>query len=548
MNHLFLTGFMGAGKSTVGRLVAEGLGRPFLDLDRVIEQREGMTVSEIFAARGEAGFRDAEHAALEQLTGEEPAVVATGGGVVLREDNQVLLRRQGSVVFLSVTPEEALARLGDAGDRPLLIGEGLAAARGILEARLALYRATADHVVETVGRTADEVAEAVVTAVSGPADILTLHVGTPGAPDGYDLVLGEGTIDTVGARVRAIAAGDSVALVSDETVWALFGERVAESLRQAGFACSVHKVPAGESSKSWDRAGVLLEEFAVAALDRGSTVVSLGGGVAGDLAGFCAAVYMRGIALVHVPTTLLAQVDSAIGGKTGVDLAAGKNLVGAFWPPRLVVADPAVLATLPPAEWTNGCVEMAKAALLEGGEALASFEHDLRAIVDRDSLAVSSAVRAAASFKTGVVTADLRESDVRECLNLGHTLGHALELLTGYTALPHGLAVAEGMRFASTLAEELLGASPETTALTRSILEAIGAGERVCRDILRPHTDSLGPAAVLAAMKADKKSRSGVVRLVLLEAPGRWLAVGVDDAVLVAHLERWASRLGEGSD
>lgn len=548
MNHLFLTGFMGAGKSTVGRLVAEGLGRPFLDLDRVIEQREGMTVSEIFAARGEAGFRDAEHAALEQLTGEEPAVVATGGGVVLREDNQVLLRRQGSVVFLSVTPEEALARLGDAGDRPLLIGEGLAAARGILEARLALYRATADHVVETVGRTADEVAEAVVTAVSGPADILTLHVGTPGAPDGYDLVLGEGTIDTVGARVRAIAAGDSVALVSDETVWALFGERVAESLRQAGFACSVHKVPAGESSKSWDRAGVLLEEFAVAALDRGSTVVSLGGGVAGDLAGFCAAVYMRGIALVHVPTTLLAQVDSAIGGKTGVDLAAGKNLVGAFWPPRLVVADPAVLATLPPAEWTNGCVEMAKAALLEGGEALASFEHDLRAIVDRDSLAVSSAVRAAASFKTGVVTADLRESDVRECLNLGHTLGHALELLTGYTALPHGLAVAEGMRFASTLAEELLGASPETTALTRSILEAIGAGERVCRDILRPHTDSLGPAAVLAAMKADKKSRSGVVRLVLLEAPGRWLAVGVDDAVLVGHLERWASRLGEGSD
>ncbi len=546
MSHLFLTGFMGAGKSTVGQLVARGLDRPFLDLDRVIEAREGMSVSEIFAARGEAGFRNAEHAALEHLAGEQDSVVATGGGVVLREDNQSLLRRQGSVIFLSVTPEEALARLGDAGDRPLLAGEGLAAARGILDARLALYRATADHVVETVGRSAAEVADAVIATVEAPTEIRTVRVGGPDGADGYDVVLGEGVLDTVGSRVREITAGGSVALVADETVGALYGERVAASLRQAGLVCSMHAVRAGESSKSWHQAGALLEEFAAAALDRGSTVVALGGGVVGDLGGFCAAVYMRGIPLVHVPTTLLAQVDSAIGGKTGVDLAAGKNLVGVFWPPRLVIADATVLATLPPAEWTNGCVEMAKAALLEGGDALAAFERDLQAIVDRDSAAVSAAVGTAASFKAGVVTADLREADLRECLNLGHTLGHALELLTGYTTLPHGLAVAEGMRFAATLAEELLGASRETSEHTRSLLEAIGAGASVCHDILRPHAASLGPAALLAAMKADKKSRSGVVRFVLLEAPGRWSAMGVDDDVLTRHLARWVSDLVEG--
>ena len=546
MSHLFLTGFMGAGKSTVGALVAERLGRPFLDLDAVIAEREGASVADIFSARGESGFREAEHAALVALVEQAPSVVATGGGAVLREDNQALLKQHGTVVYLAVTPEEAMARLGDAGDRPLLAGEGLAAARSILDSRLALYRAVADAVVDTGGRTPEEVADAVIAALGATADDHFARVGAPDDPAAYHVVSGAGLIDRVGEQVRAVVSGGSLALVSDATVWSLYGERIAASLRDAGHAVSTHIVPAGELSKSWAQAGTLLEEFATAGIDRGSAVIALGGGVVGDLAGFCAATYMRGIPLVHVPTTLLAQVDSAIGGKTGVDLTAGKNLAGAFWPPRLVLADTAVLQTLPPAEWTNGLVETAKAALLEGGEALATFECDLPAVVGREPGAVASAVRTAAAFKARVVTEDLRESGVRECLNLGHTLGHAIELLTGYASVPHGLAVAEGMRFAARLAERAIGAPEETGRLTHVLLDAVGAGEEACRSMLSAHRDALHPEAVLAAMKADKKSRGGVVRFVLLETPGCWAVEGVEDAILLEELARWVSGLGEG--
>lgn len=543
MKHLFITGFMGAGKSTVGRLVAEHLGRPFADTDAVIEDREGLTVSELFAARGEQDFRLAEHAALEWLAAQEPHVIATGGGVVLRPDNQALLRRAGTVVYLSVTPEEALARLGDAGDRPLLAGGGLGAARDILDARLSLYRATADHVVETTGRTPVEVAEAVVAALSDPPErVLVVDAGEAR----YEIVLGPGMLEQVGQRLRDVSEASSVALVSDATVAALYGERVAIALQTRGFTVSRHVVPPGEVSKSWSQAGRLLEEFAAAGLDRGSVVVALGGGVIGDLAGFCAASYMRGIALVHLPTTLLAQVDSAIGGKTGVDLEAGKNLAGAFWPPRLVLADTAVLATLPPTEWTNGLVEAAKAALLVGGAALERFESDLTPLLWREPGAVANSVHDAAAFKADVVSEDLRESGRRECLNLGHTFGHALELVVGYGVLPHGLAVAEGMRFAARLAERLSVGSAATTERTRALLDAIGAGTDVCADALALGAEVLASDCLLAAMKADKKSRDGSVRFVLLVRPGEWVVQPIDDAILLEGVDEWVSRLRKG--
>ena len=543
MSHLFLTGFMGAGKSTVGRLVAERLGRPFADTDAVIEEREGLTVSALFEARGEEGFRIAEHAALEWLTSQAPHVIATGGGVVLRPDNQALLKRAGTVVYLSVTPEEALARLGDAGDRPLLAGGGLGAARSILDARLSLYRATADHVVETTGRAPGEVADAVLAALGDPPE----RVITVGAADGgYEIILGAGMLEQSGDRIRAISTASRAALVSDATVAALYGDRVAAALRTAGFRVSEHVVPPGEASKSWGQAGRLLEEFAGTGLDRASVVVALGGGVVGDLAGFCAASYMRGVALVHLPTTLLAQVDSSIGGKTGVDLEAGKNLAGSFWPPCLVLSDSTILTTLPPAEWTNGLVEAAKAALLAGGAALERFESDLTPLLWREAGAVANAVYDAAVFKADVVTDDLRESSRRECLNLGHTLGHALEVLLGYGVLSHGLAVAEGMRFAARLAERLSVGSAATTARTSVLLESIGAGEALCTEALGSLAATLTPEGLLTAMKSDKKSRDGSVRFVLVVDPGEWEVRSVEDAVLLDELTEWVSRLKKG--
>ncbi|MBN2848052.1 MAG: 3-dehydroquinate synthase [Coriobacteriia bacterium] len=539
MNHIVITGFMGAGKTTVGRLVAARLGREFIDLDAEIERREGLSVTALFRECGEAGFRDAEHAALALLAGAEPAVIATGGGAVLREDNQRLLREIGTVVYLAVTPEEAMGRLGGAGDRPLLAGGGLAAARSILDARLSLYAATADRVVDTVGLTADEVADAVVAAVAGPVAAQAERVTVGAGPGQYEVLIGSGLLGDLSSYVTAATGARAVAVVSDDSVWRLAGDLVKAALESGGIAASEHVVPDGEPSKSWAQAGVLLERFAASGLDRSSAVVALGGGVVGDLAGFCASVYMRGIPVVHVPTTLLAQVDSSIGGKTAVDLVAGKNLAGSFWPPALVVADIDLLNTLPDAEWINGLVEAAKAAVLEGGEALGRFEARLGDLSDRDARAVLGLVSDAVAFKAGVVSADLREADLRECLNFGHTLGHALELLGGYGSLPHGLAVAEGMRFACALGERLGVTEAGVAGRVSALLDAIGAGARAWHAATPDVRASFTPEALLGAMRSDKKSRGGVVRFVLLERPGAWRALPVDDTVLLDELERW---------
>ena len=538
MSHLFLTGFMGAGKSTVGRIVAERLGRPFMDLDALIEEREAASVAEIFRLRGEEGFRLAEHDALAALGASADAVIATGGGVILREDNRVMLRQLGTVIYLAVTPEEAIARLGDAADRPLLAGAGLPAARAILDARLTLYTSTADHVVDTVGREAAEVAADVIAAIGPASAPQTIRV-TGEAGTSYEIVVGHDILDSLGERIAPFTTSRTIALISDETVFGLFGDRARVSLVQAGCTVTTHVVPPGEESKSWATAGRLLEELAAAGIDRTSCVVALGGGVVGDLAGFCASAYMRGIPVVQVPTTLLAQVDSAIGGKTGVDLTAGKNLAGAFWPPRLVLADTGVLVTLPAAEWTNGLVEAAKAAVLESAGALERFESRVPGLLARDPETVRAAVAEAAAFKAKVVSADLRECDQRECLNLGHTLGHALELVAGYGVLPHGLAVAEGIRFASLLAERLVGASSRLSRRVDGVLDSIGASRGDFLAPAWPVLETLTPEALLAAMKSDKKARAGVVRFVLVERPGSWSAVPVADEIVAEALERW---------
>lgn len=543
MSHIFLTGFMGAGKSTVGRLVASHLGRPFVDLDALIEDREGSAVTEIFNQRGEDGFRLAEHDALAALGAHPDSVIATGGGVVLREDNRVVLSQLGTVVYLAVTPEEAIARLGDAADRPLLAGAGLPAARAILGARLNLYTSTADHVVDTVGRSAGAVAEDVIAVTARASARAAGPIRVSAGDGGYDVVVGPGLIDELGRHIRAVVSTGHVVLVSDDTVFALLGQRAVASLEFAGMRVNVCRIPAGESSKSWATAGGLLDMFAASTTDRGSCVVALGGGVVGDLAGFCAAVYMRGIPVVQVPTTLLGQVDSSIGGKTGVDLEAGKNLAGAFWPPRLVVADTSVLATLPEAEWTNGLTEAAKAAVLEGDEALERFESRVSGLLARDAAVVETMVTEAAAFKARIVSADLREADVRECLNLGHTLGHALEVTAGYERLPHGLAVAEGMRFAALLAEREAGASAGLSVRTGSLLDAIGATREAFLTRVPDAASALTPDVLLSAMKSDKKARSGVVRFVLVERPGRWRVVPLGDDVVLAALARWRATL-----
>lgn len=532
MTRIFLIGFMGAGKSTVGRMLAEKLSMPFIDLDALIETREGVSIRTIFSERGEEAFRTAEVAALREACATEPAVVACGGGIVLRDENRVLMKGCGTVVYLSVSAEEAVARIGDTADRPLLAGDAAGMANTILSARLTLYRAAADHIVDTSGRLAADVVERVLGVLDRSAAV-TVEVR---AGAGYEVTLGAGLLDDVGRAVAESTGARSVALVTDANVDALFGDVVADSLRTQGVALHRFIIPAGESSKSWAQAGELLEGFAAAGMDRGSAVVGLGGGVVGDLAGFCASAFMRGIRLVHVPTTLLAQVDSSIGGKTGVDLVAGKNLAGSFWQPSQVVADVGVLRSLPDCEWQNGLVEVVKTALLQGTQELERLESTVDGLISRDERSVSDIVESCVRFKAAVVSDDEGESGLRECLNLGHTLGHAIEKVAGFGSVSHGVAVAEGLRFASMLTEEVFGAPVSYGKRTGSLLDALG----VSRVTGRWDLDAL-----VEAMLSDKKNRDGRIRFVLLRTPGDWEVVPVAEEVIMSVLRVWSERLQE---
>lgn len=350
----------------------------------------------------------------------------------------------------------------------------------------------------------------------------------------YDVRIGEGVLAGLGAYLRRSMPPERVPrvlVITDANVAPLYLERAKDALRQAGYRVSDIVVPAGEDSKSLAVAGEVWEAMASLSLTRDCVVVALGGGVVGDLAGFVASTYMRGIAVVQVPTTLLAMVDSSVGGKTGVNLSAGKNLVGTFKQPSYVCASTDTLSTLPEREWTCGCAEIAKSALIDSDEFFFWMVEHAGELAARDVDVTASAIARSVVFKANVVAEDKTESrGVRECLNYGHTLGHAVEKLSGYGTYSHGAAVAEGMRFAARLGAELVGTSPELVATQDELLDTLG---------LPALSWSAEPSAMLDAMKRDKKARAGQVRFVLPRDVGDWQLVEVADDVILAHLREW---------
>lgn len=344
------------------------------------------------------------------------------------------------------------------------------------------------------------------------------HLIRVGVKPAYTVTVGSGVLDGIGATVRE----RRVALVSDETVAALYEARVLDTLRAAGAEVTVYRVPAGEDSKSAARWLELQRAFARDGLDRASAVVALGGGVVGDLAGFAAAGYQRGIAWYLLPTSLLAMVDASVGGKTAIDIPEGKNLVGAFWQPGAVISDVDVLATLPEREFRRGAVELFKHGLLGEPGLLRLFDEGFGA--SWSPAALADAVARSVRVKAEIVAADEREGGVRAHLNLGHTLAHALEAISGHT-LPHGDAVAYGLHYAALLGRER--GLVDVTAYTRRLL----AWEQ-------PEPLPLaGFEALNAYMARDKKSRSGRRRYVLLEALAR--PVVVEDVSAVEQAEAW---------
>jgi len=433
-----LVGLMGAGKSSVGRVLAARLGREFVDADDAVVARTGVGIPELFRDRGEAAFRALEATTLGALLDDvRPKVIAAGGGAVVTAAVRERLRRSDVVVvWLDVDPGELHRRVGHDPGRPMLGDDPSAALRRLHTERSPWYREVADHVVSAGDGLTEQVAERAVAvlrrtpAVDVPDDRARVQVEL--GERSYPVVVGSGVIDEL---ADVLPRGTRrVAVVTQPGVVAA-GITVHPRLPH-----TVHEVAEGEDAKTFATVESLCRSWADIGLSRADAVVAVGGGVVTDVAGFAAAVYHRGIPVVHVATTLLGQVDAAIGGKTGVNLPEGKNLVGAFWQPSAVLCDVATLATLPVREYRSGMGELAKYHFLGGGEL--------------DRLPLPQRVARAAGIKAEVVSGDEREGGRRAILNYGHTLAHALEIAGGFD-LRHGEAVAIGLVYAAELARVL---------------------------------------------------------------------------------------------
>ena len=347
----------------------------------------------------------------------------------------------------------------------------------------------------------------------------------------YDILIGRGLRRQVGQMAREVAQPSRVALISDRTVADLYAVGVSESVKRAGLEAAVITIPPGEEAKSLPQAGRLYSALVAAGLDRRSLVVALGGGVVGDLAGFVAATYMRGVPYLQVPTTLLAMVDSSVGGKVAVDLPEGKNLVGAFYQPRLVIIDPETLRTLPQRELRAGLAEVVKYGVILEADFFTYLEEHAEGLLALEPAATATVIRRCCELKARVVEQDEREAGLRAILNYGHTFAHALEAVTGYRRFRHGEAVARGMVAASLLAEELGMVADEVTGRQAALLRRLGLEVRMPED--------LAVEELMAAFERDKKTLAGRLRMVLPVRVGEVRVVSDPDRGLLARaLER----------
>jgi 3-dehydroquinate synthase len=502
MRHYFLYGPSGAGKSTVGERLAGRLSLPFFDLDAAIENAGNERIPEIFARIGERGFREIERRVLTDLVGRPgESVIALGGGALLDPENRELAEAAGLVLCLHAAPAELARRLqADPNGRPLLQDDFPASLNRYLDQRAAHYDSFPTR-LDSTGLTADEAAGAAAQTFG------VYRVNGMGHP--YDVRFRDGLFAEIPELLRSRGLAGPYALVADDnTAW--YARLVAGGLDGPA---EIVTIEPGESNKTMAAVEALWAAFLDAGLERGSTVLAVGGGVVGDLAGFAAATYLRGMAWVAVPTSLLAMVDASLGGKTGADLPQGKNLVGAFHPPGLVAADPSALATLPEIELRSGMAEVVKAGLI-GDPVLFDLCRDWTGGPPPGDWIVRSM-----DVKIRTIEADPYEKGRRGVLNLGHTIGHAVEHASGYK-LRHGEAVAVGMAVEATLAERLGIAENGTAERVCDCLDRIGLPTTVPVGLDRDR--------ILASLSLDKKKRGGRLRFALLKRIGEVELVEMD--------------------
>ena len=526
-SRIYLIGFSGAGKSAVGRSAARLLGWRFEDADERIVQRAGKSVERIFAEDGEPAFRALERAVIAQYAREERVVVSTGAGSVMHDQSLGGMLGSGLVVALEARPETVYRRLShiaemdgpEAMARPMLQSDDpLGRIESLKRERQWAY-ALAHWTVHTDDLTVEQAALEVARAwrrLGAPSaweDDADLAATVRLEQGAYPVFVGWGTLETqLGRRLRETGFAGRAFIVCDSNVVHPYGRAAQRSLHESNIEMGLFTFPAGEASKSLATATALYEWLAERRAERGDVIVAVGGGVVGDLAGYVAATFLRGIRLVQVPTSLTAMVDSSIGGKTGVDLPVAKNMVGAFHHPMMVLADVSALRTLPERAVREGWAEAIKHGLALEAGLVELYEEHAESLLALAPELTTRAVSWNAAVKARTVSADEREmSGMRQLLNYGHTIGHGIEAAAGYDAYLHGEAVAIGMTGAARLGMLEGVTPPELVERQASLIARFGLPSAYA---------NVAPEAILEAMSRDKKTVAGQVSWVLLDGVG----------------------------
>lgn len=471
-DNIVLVGFMGAGKDTVGMELSRCTGMPLLSTDAFIELTHQRSIKEIFSCSGEAFFRDCERRALTAFEGITHTIIATGGGMVKSAINRHLLSRMGAVVYLKTDAETIEERLAHDTERPLIIDRG--SIRRLLAERKSSYD-FADITIDTGGRTVSSIAHELMRKLQcarGDAPVKRKTIMVEAVAKPYPVHIGYQIIQRTGHFLKTLISQRSkVMVVSNPLVFALYGAEIQDILTSMGCPVKRYIVPDGEYHKTLDSAAKLYDILLGERFSRSDTIIALGGGVIGDLAGFVASTYKRGCGLVQVPTTLLAQVDASVGGKTAVNHPLGKNMIGTFYQPSGVIVDTRFLKTLSNRQFANGIAEVIKYAVVTDCGLFATLKKKRHEILAREQAVLAGIIDNCIRIKASVVVRDEREErGVREVLNFGHTVGHIIETLSGYGQLTHGEAVAIGMAEECRWAQECGSMSKDDAERVREVI------------------------------------------------------------------------------
>ncbi len=534
--NIILVGMMGAGKTTVGKLLAKEFGKTFIDSDEEIQRRTGVTIPHIFDVEGEAGFRVRESGVIQELLKQDNIVLATGGGAILSAQNRPMMKQNGVVVYLKSSVYDLWQRTRHDHNRPLLQTDNpRAKLQELHDLRDPLYTETADIIVHTgkqsvqilLTRLQQKLKEMARAPSTGNEEFMqTLSVGL--AERSYLIHIGSGLLKRVELLLPHIPHKRAV-IVSNTTVAPLYLQPLSEGLSSNGVQVQTIILPDGEQYKNSASLTTIYDALLAARSERSTPLIALGGGVIGDITGYAAATYLRGVPFIQIPTTLLSQVDSSVGGKTGINHPLGKNMIGAFYQPGVVLADTGTLNTLPDKELRAGLAEVIKYGLIRDLPFLEWLEVNMDKLLARDTTALQYAIARSCQNKADVVGADERESGERALLNLGHTFGHAIENGMGYGVWLHGEGVAAGTIMAADLSHRLGLAEPEDVERVRKLFERAGL------PVVGP---KLGAEKYLQLMGLDKKVADGKIRFVLLKSLGQAVITSdVPQALLEQTLE-----------